>query len=324
MSMSKFMISVLLGASMFTSISCYGGLNNSDLEKLNAIKIKQQEIAKELSEIKNRIVVLESTGIRKKSKNINEDKVDEPENLPKTRLKPEKVSFVSRDGDLEETLVVMNERRNTSKNRVKLVLRSENYQADSNPSGGGYRNHDGTINPHYIPVVKGNKVLRLGQFHEMKEPSHSRGHLNRNVKRTVRKTKYNGDSGTDYGVDGDRFLYRQGMKWYKSGRYDLALIDFSKLERKFPDSPYVDNALFWQGECYFRKGKFQIAINFYSKVVKRYKRGNKVPDAIFKMGISYYSMGNKGKGRKLVSKLIEMYPNSEVAKRASLWLKKVR
>ncbi|MBU1221328.1 tetratricopeptide repeat protein [Myxococcota bacterium] len=295
------------------NFSCSKGLSAEDLQILRSIKSQQKEIATEIGTIKNRLLVLESRVIehrkKKPANNGNGENIKEPDNLPETKLKPATV------GELEEQEPEPAVQRKTKykkrKGRIRLVLKGS-------PSGP-------VDNPHYIPTVKGDRVLRLGKFHPLKEPSDSDGTLgNSSVSKKPEIKSKSVYPAVKLGKDGDGYLYEQGMKWFRMARYELAVINFSKLVSTYPESPWVPNALFWQGESFYRKASYRNAINFYNKVIQLNKKGAKVPDATFKIGLSHYNLGDKKKGRQIISRLIETYPNSDVAARAATWLKKVR
>ena len=96
---------------------------------------------------------------------------------------------------------------------------------------------------------------------------------------------------------------------------ELALDAFAAFMLKYPDHPYVENAMYWRGECYFAQGEYVRAVEQLEGVLARFPSGGKTPDALLKLGISQQKLGNPQKAKTYFDKLTREWPRSDAARR---------
>jgi tol-pal system protein YbgF len=108
-------------------------------------------------------------------------------------------------------------------------------------------------------------------------------------------------------------LYNTAYLDFTRGNYDLAIQGFSEYLKLNPDSDLSDNAQYWIGESYFSKQEWQMAFIEFEKVERNYPTGNKLPGALYKMGLCYLNMKNRTEGKKYLDRVIKEFPNSPEA-----------
>ncbi|HEV2492386.1 MAG TPA: tol-pal system protein YbgF [Terriglobia bacterium] len=118
-------------------------------------------------------------------------------------------------------------------------------------------------------------------------------------------------------------LYEQGLTYYNSGQYDLAIQAFQQYLQYYSDTDLASNAQFYIGECYYGQGDYKKAIEQYNQCVERYPTGNKLAAAQLKKGYALLELGQTQAGARELRSLVERYPNSREAELARQRLKKL-
>jgi tol-pal system protein YbgF len=119
-------------------------------------------------------------------------------------------------------------------------------------------------------------------------------------------------SPTPAGADPEA-LYNTAYLDFTRGNFDLAIQGFSEYLKLFPDTDLSDNAQYWIGEAYFTKKEWQMALIEFEKVEKNYAKGNKLPAALYKIGLCYLNMKIRNKGKEYLNRVIKEFPNSPEA-----------
>jgi tol-pal system protein YbgF len=275
------------------TMSCASGLSEKDKMVFSGMRKQQISLAGQVSFLKQRILILEglkgnnriSVKSKKDIKSTVVTSVGDPNELPTVKLRP--------SVNASQKARIVTKRAPVAYRGKRVVLKLRGVPA-----------YNQTIKE---PPATYGKRLRLGKFYPLKEPDGS--------KTVTEKSASKG---------GVQAKYKFALSNYSKGRYALALTLFSRLNKIYPHSKYIDNVLFWQGECWYKMGKYKLAIKLYNQVINKYGSKNKAPDAMFKMAFSYYKLGYKDKGRALLAKVMEIWPNSKVASKASLKLEKMR
>lgn len=112
-----------------------------------------------------------------------------------------------------------------------------------------------------------------------------------------------------------RKAYDTALALVNGKHYAQALDAFAAFLLKYPDHPYVVNAMYWRGECYFAQGDYVRAIEQFEGVVARFPLGGKTPDALLKLGICQQKLGNPQKAQTYFDKLVREWPRSDAARR---------
>jgi tol-pal system protein YbgF len=107
--------------------------------------------------------------------------------------------------------------------------------------------------------------------------------------------------------------YEDALSLVNSKQYDRALEALGGFLNRWPDHPYVENALYWRGEVYFARGEHLRAAEQLEAVVAR--GGNKAPDALLKIGMCHERLGASDRAKEYWDHLRRDYPRSDAAKK---------
>lgn len=109
--------------------------------------------------------------------------------------------------------------------------------------------------------------------------------------------------------------YEDGIHLVQSKQFDKAHDVLSTFLTKWPDHPYVENALYWKGECLYAKGEYLRAAEQFEAVVTRYGAGKKGADALLKLGMCHDRLGASDRAHEYWDRLRRDFPRSDVLKK---------
>ena len=109
--------------------------------------------------------------------------------------------------------------------------------------------------------------------------------------------------------------YEDGIHLVQSKQFDKALEVLSTFLTRWPDHPYVENALYWKGECLYARGEYLRAAEQFEAVVTRYGAGKKGADALLKLGMCHDRLGANDRAREYWDRLRRDFPQSDVTKK---------
>lgn len=109
--------------------------------------------------------------------------------------------------------------------------------------------------------------------------------------------------------------YEDGIHLVQSKQFDKALDVLSTFLTKWPDHPYVENALYWKGECLYARGEYLRAAEQFEAVVTRYGAGKKGADALLKLGMCHDKLGASDRAHEYWDRLRRDFPRSDVLKK---------
>ena len=115
---------------------------------------------------------------------------------------------------------------------------------------------------------------------------------------------------------GARQEYDKALGILKQGRYEQALAAFRQFMQQYPNSSYADNAQYWIGEVYYVTRKFPLALQEFDKVIRRFPDSPKVADARLKSGFINYELKQWSKARSALQQVRDNYPGSTPARLA--------
>jgi tol-pal system protein YbgF len=108
--------------------------------------------------------------------------------------------------------------------------------------------------------------------------------------------------------------YDAALGLVRSKQYDRALEALTTFVVRYPDHPYVENAMYWRGECYFAKGDYGKAAEQFEGLSARFPFGNKTPDALLKLGLCQQRLGSQEQAQKTFAELKDRYPKSDAVR----------
>jgi tol-pal system protein YbgF len=111
-------------------------------------------------------------------------------------------------------------------------------------------------------------------------------------------------------------LYRNALRDYTGGNYDLSRQEFSDYIKNFPQNDLASNAQFYLGEIAYAQGNYKGAIAAYETVLSNYPQSFKLGASLLKKGMAELALGLKTSARRDFRDVVKRFPGSDEARRA--------
>jgi tol-pal system protein YbgF len=115
--------------------------------------------------------------------------------------------------------------------------------------------------------------------------------------------------------------YSNAFRDATSGKYDLALQEFSDYVKYYPSLQLAPNAQFYIGDIYMRKKDYEHAIQAFDAVLEQYSDNSKTAAAHLKKGEALMALGRRDAAAREFRDILSRYPDSDVTPRAKANLK---
>jgi tol-pal system protein YbgF len=122
-------------------------------------------------------------------------------------------------------------------------------------------------------------------------------------------------SGPPPGMSADT-TYTNAFRDYGSGKYDLALQEFTDYLKYYPNTQFAPNAQFYIGDIYSKRKDYENAIQAFDAVLEHYSENSKTASAHLKKGEALLALGRRDAAAREFRDVITHYPDSDVAPRA--------
>jgi TolA-binding protein len=103
------------------------------------------------------------------------------------------------------------------------------------------------------------------------------------------------------------------MELFQSGKNLEAASRFALFAKKYPRHLLASHALYWAGEASARAQQWSIAMENWEELQKAYPRSAYVPEALAGLARAYEKQGNPSKAQMYRSTLMKAFPKSPVA-----------
>ena len=107
--------------------------------------------------------------------------------------------------------------------------------------------------------------------------------------------------------------YRHAFNLLKQSLYDRAIKAFREFLARYPGTEYAGNAQFWLAESYYVNSRFGQALVEYSTLVQRYPESPKLAQAKLKAAFCQHELGQVEAARRQLDEIIQQYPGTTVA-----------
>jgi tol-pal system protein YbgF len=112
-------------------------------------------------------------------------------------------------------------------------------------------------------------------------------------------------------------MYNAARQDYVSGKYDLAVQEFSDYLKYYGNTGYAPNAQFYIAMVHFVQGAYETAVKEFDMVLEKYPDNNKTPDALLYKGRALVKLpGHKTDGANEFMEVIRRYAKSDQAVQA--------
>lgn len=107
-------------------------------------------------------------------------------------------------------------------------------------------------------------------------------------------------------------IYFEGLRNKAQGNYDKALESFNRFLNQNPDHLYADRAQFLIVDCYFLSGEYSLAVVASHQMEKQFPESQKLPEALYKRALSHLAMKQVELGLDTLRFIQQEFSNSAV------------
>ncbi|HEY7820371.1 MAG TPA: tol-pal system protein YbgF, partial [Vicinamibacteria bacterium] len=105
-------------------------------------------------------------------------------------------------------------------------------------------------------------------------------------------------------------LYNEARNDYTQGRYPLAVSGFKEVLELDKRGDLADNARYWMGESYLAQRQYDLALAEFDRIIRDYPQSNKRPDAYLKKAMTLEEMGRRAEANVMYELVIEQFPRT--------------
>src|SRR5579864_8309857 len=116
-------------------------------------------------------------------------------------------------------------------------------------------------------------------------------------------------------------LYTNAVRDQTTGKYDLAMQEFSDYLKYFSNTQFASNAQFYIGDIYYKRQDYANALQAFDNVLERFPDGNKTADAHYMKGQTLMAMGRNDSAAREFRDVYNSYPDTDLAAKAKARLK---
>lgn len=114
----------------------------------------------------------------------------------------------------------------------------------------------------------------------------------------------------------DYSLYQKSLILGVLGRYEEKIVTLKTLEKKFPKSTYIDDAVFERADIFLKTEDYASAIEAFNYLIQNYPRSVYLREAMLNKGLALFNSKNNEAALEQIKTLITSYPNSDEARRS--------
>lgn len=111
-------------------------------------------------------------------------------------------------------------------------------------------------------------------------------------------------------------IYTEIVANYRAKESDKLTVNLKTFLRKFPYSPYADNAIYLSADLALNRQDYSAAIALYNQIIFSYPQGLKVAGALYAKAVTFQRMNLEAEAMRVFAKVIEKYPQSSEARLA--------
>lgn len=120
--------------------------------------------------------------------------------------------------------------------------------------------------------------------------------------------------GRDVMVDPEeKRQFDEAVAAIRNGNFDMAVAAFALFQRRWPASPYLDQARFWHANALYGRRDYKEAIAAYRAFVTGAPEHPRAPEALLALANSQAEMKDPRGARRTIEELMKTYPQSEAA-----------
>jgi|JI10StandDraft_1071094.scaffolds.fasta_scaffold54570_6 TolA-binding protein len=122
----------------------------------------------------------------------------------------------------------------------------------------------------------------------------------------------------------DLEYYSEIIADYQSGKYRNLSIRLKGFSKKFPKSPFLDNAYYLAGKLALEEKNYKDSVSYFQRVISEFPMSNKVVAAKFGKAMAYRNMNLNSQSLAVFNEIRRKHPQSPEFFRAETEMKLVR
>ncbi len=122
----------------------------------------------------------------------------------------------------------------------------------------------------------------------------------------------------------DLEYYSEIISDYQAGKYRNLSIRLKGFAKKFPKSPFIDNAYYLAGKMALEEKNYKDSVGYFQRVISEFPMSNKVVAAKFGKAMAYRSMNLNNQSLAIFNEIRRKHPQSPEYFRAETEMKLVR
>jgi TolA-binding protein len=120
---------------------------------------------------------------------------------------------------------------------------------------------------------------------------------------------------------GDQLLYAKAIESYQAQKTEELSRSVDLLEKGFPESEHVDNALYLKGLLLFAENRHADAVKVFERLRGNYPHGNKISASLFAEAMALKKLNQRKDAEERLRRLARLYPGSPEAQRVDVELR---
>ncbi|HRD55496.1 MAG TPA: tetratricopeptide repeat protein, partial [Parachlamydiaceae bacterium] len=121
----------------------------------------------------------------------------------------------------------------------------------------------------------------------------------------------------------DLEYYSEIISDYQAGKYRNLSIRLKGFAKKFPKSPFIDNAYYLAGKMALEEKNYKDSVGYFQRVISEFPMSNKVVAAKFGKAMAYRSMNLNNQSLAIFNEIRRKHPQSPEYFRAETEMKLV-
>lgn len=117
-------------------------------------------------------------------------------------------------------------------------------------------------------------------------------------------------------IGSDYALYQKALILGVLGKNEEKVLALNQLEKKYPKSTYVDDAVFEIADNYLKMEQYQTAVESFEMLISKYPRSIYLRKSILNKSLALFNLKKDDAALEEVKKLITNYPSSQEAREA--------
>lgn len=115
---------------------------------------------------------------------------------------------------------------------------------------------------------------------------------------------------------GDYALFQQALIYGVTDNNTEKINKLKTLEKNYPKSPYIDDAVYELADIYLKSENYAQAIQSFDNILKNYPRSAYLRKSMLNKGLCLFNLKKDEEALQIIKELITNYPNTEEARSA--------